>query len=309
MQANDILFNRYIDLEFTTDSESESKKVSFLCPKWGVKPNISFSMELVPTGNTSKITIKVFNMYSIINIARYKHVKIKAGYRDSLYTTIDAEIMDSYVERPNPEGITVFNCVYGSVSGMYANKEPIAITFKKDLTVKDMFKTITVAFGLSLQMTLPKEWESIIFTSSMYTQTYRNALEMWFDIKAKLRKIAELLKLPLLYTSVTGNTFYVLSMITGSDKEKSVVLDKVTSAYLMGGAVMIKAPWLPTLEPGSLFKMDTRFFRGRIGNLQIGGERKLYRAHTIKVGFSTHSENYMEVYATDLSISEDWIDK
>lgn len=306
---NMVLFNRYIDLEFTTDEGSGSKKISFLSPKTGIKPNVSFSMELVPTGNTSKIVIKVMNMYSVINIARYKHVKIIAGYRNGLYTTMDAEIMDSYVERPNPEGITIFNCVYGSVSGMYANKEPIAISFKQSLTVKDMFKTITTGFSLKLQMTLPKEWESVVFTSSMYTQTYRNALEMWFDIKAKLKKISELLNLPSLYTSVTGNTFYVLSMITGSDKEKSVVLDKVTSAYLMGGAVMVKAPWLPTLEPGSLFKMDTRFFRGKIGNLKIGGERKLYRAHTIKVGFSTHSENYMEVYATDLSISEDWVDQ
>ena len=304
--VSDILFNRYIDLEFTTDTESGGKKVSFLSTKSGIKPNISFSMDLVPTGNTSNITIKVVNMYSAINIARYKYVKIRAGYRSGLYSEFDAEIMNSYIERPNPEGITIFNCTYGIISGMYENKKPVTVHYTANMKVKDMFKAITDAFELNLQMSLPESWTSTVFTTNAYDMIYRNALEMWSDIKTKIRTIASVLRLPRLYVSVTGKTFYVLSMLSGSNKEKSVVLDKVTSAYLMGGAIMVKAPWLPTLEPGGLFKMDTRFFRGRMGTLQVGGERTLYRAHTIKVGFSTTHENYMEVMATDLSISQDW---
>lgn len=303
---NNVLFNRYIDLEFTTTEESGSKKISFLSPKTGIKPNIAFYMTLLPSGNTSKITVKVTNMYSAINIALYKHVRIIAGYRSGLYHEINAEIMDSYVEKPNPEGITIFNCTFGSISGMYDKDEPTNVSFKEGLKVNDLFNVLTSAFGLKLQMALPEVWKNVEFTPRAYTQTYRNALEMWSDIKTKLGIIAEVLSLPRLYTSVTGNTFYVLSMLEGSDKEPSVVLDKVSNAYLMGGAIMVNAPWLPTLLPGSLFKMDTRFFRGRIGNLQIGGERKLYRAHTIDVGFSTTNENYMKVNATDLSLSKDW---
>ena len=77
---------------------------------------------------------------------------------------------------------------------------------------------------------------------------------MWSDIKTKLGIIAEVLVYHGLYTSVTGNTFYVLSMLEGSDKEPSVVLDKVSNAYLMGGAIMVNAPWLPTLLPGCTFQ-------------------------------------------------------
>jgi len=306
MPNNSILFNRYIDLEFTTDEESGSKKISFLSPKTGIKPNIAFSMNLLPSGNTSKISVKITNMYSSINIARYKYVRIRAGYRSGLYQDISAEIMDSYVEKPNPEGITIFNCTFGTVSGMYDKDEPVTVSFKAGLKVKDLFNVLTSAFGLKLQMSLPEVWKNVEFTPRAYTQDYRNALEMWSDIKTKLGITSEVLGLPRLYTSVTGNTFYVLSMLEGSDKETSVVLDKVSNAYLMGGAVMVNAPWLPTLQPGALFKMDTRFFRGRIGNLQIGGERKLYRAYSIDVGFSTTNENYMKVNATDLSISKDW---
>lgn len=303
--TTDILFNRYIDLEFTTDESAGSKKISFLCPKWGIKPNVAFTLNLLPTGNTSDMTIKVVNMYSTINIAKYKHVKVKAGYRNSLYTTLDGEIMDCYVERPNPEGITIFRCTLGSVSGMYDNKESISVHFTEGLKVKDLFGLLSSAFSLKLQATIPEAWKNVTYAGREYTQTYRNALEMWLEVKTTLHTIAEVLKLSPLYTSVTGNTFYVLSMLEGSDKEKSVVLDKVSSAYLNGGHVMVKAPWLPTLDSGSLFKMDTRFFRGRIGNLQVGGERKLYRAYKIKVGFSTTAENYMEVDATDLSITVD----
>lgn len=303
------LFNRFIDLEFTVDdtnTESGNRKVSFKCPTWGIKPNIALSMTLLPTGNTSNVTIKVMNMYSEINIAKYRFVRIRAGYKDSLYSEFFAEIKNSYVERPNPEGITIFNCVYGTVSSMYNTKEPIVIKFTANITVPDMFKLVADSFGLTLQASIPEEWKSVVFTTREYTQTYRNALEMWSDIKTKVRILSEAHAIPHIYTSVTGNTMYVLSMLAGSDSEKSLVLDKVSTAYVTGGAIVVKAPWLPTLQPTGLFKMDTRFFRGRMGTLDVGGEKKIFRAYSMNVGFSTYGENYMEVNATDLSIAGDW---
>ena len=110
---SNILFNRYIDLEFTTTEESGSKKNILLVTENRHKTQYSFYMTLLPSGNTSKITVKVTNMYSAINIALYKHVRIIAGYRSGLYHEIKAEIMDSYVEKPNPEGHTIFNCTLG----------------------------------------------------------------------------------------------------------------------------------------------------------------------------------------------------
>jgi len=313
MANKSLLFNRFIDLEFTTEetaatesTAAANKKVTFKCPTWGIKPNIALSMDLLPTGNTSNVTIKVMNMYSEINIAKYKYVKVRAGYKDSLYTTFYAEIMNCYVERPNPEGITIFNCVFGTVSSMFDKSEPVEVAFTAGQTVPEMFTAVTNAFGLLLQASVPEEWKSVIFTGTAHTMTYRNALEMWSDIKTKLRILSEAYNIAPVYTSVTGNTFYVMSMLAGSDKEKSIVLDKISTAYLEGGNVVVKAPWLPTLQPSGLFKMDTRFFRGRMGSLQVGGDKKLFRAYSIKVGFSTYSENYMEVNATDLSISGDW---
>ena len=313
MAGKSLLFNRFIDLEFTTEEKDtsdmtpvNSRKVTFKCPTWGIKPNIALSMDLLPTGNTSNVTIKVMNMYSEINIAKYKYVKVRAGYKDSLYLPFSAEIKNCYVERPNPEGITIFNCVFGTVSSMFDKDKPVEVAFTAGQTVPEMLTAVTSAFGLLLQASVPEEWKSTVFAGAAHTMTYRNALEMWSDIKTKLRILSEVHGLSPIYTSVTGDTFYVVSMLAGSDKEKSVVLDKVSTAYLEGGNVIVKAPWLPTLQPSGLFKMDTRFFRGRMGTLQVGGDKKLFRAYSIKVGFSTYSENYMEVNATDLSISGDW---
>lgn len=308
------LINRFIDLEFTTEETkftnvvNKGKTISFKCPTWGMKPNIAISMNLLPTGNTSDVTIKCMNMYSEINIAKYKYVHVKAGYKGSLYQEFSAEIKNSYIERPNPEGITIFNCVFGTVSQMYDVKEPVTVEFAAGMKVSAAIYKAAVMFDLKVQMYLPEEWKDVVYNYSSlpYTKAYRNALEMWSDIKTQLRVISEAFRLTPIYTSVTGNTFYVVSMLAGSDKEKSVVLDKVTTAYVTGGSIVVKAPWLPTLMPSSLFKMDTRFFRGRMGSLQVGGDKKLFRAFSIKVGFSTYSENYMEVNATDLSISGDW---
>lgn len=306
------LVNRFIDLEFTTEETTftnvvnTKKKITYKCPTWGMKPNVAISMNLLPTGNTSDVTIKCMNMYSEINIAKYKFVRVRAGYKDSLYQEFSAEIKNSYVERPNPEGITIFNCVFGTVSPMYDTKEPVTVEFTKGMKVSAAIYKAAVMFDLKVQMYMPDEWKNIIFTDTPYNMTYRNALEMWSDMKTKLRILSEALGIQPLYTSVTGNTFYVVSMLAGSSKEKSIVLDKVTTAYLAGGHIMVKAPWLPTLMPSSLFKMDTRFFRGRMGTLEVGGEKKLFRVFNMKVGFSTYSENYMEVDATDLSISGDW---
>ena len=304
-----VLFNRFIDLEFTTDETENARKVSFKCPLWGVKPNIAFTMDLIPTGNTSNITIKVENMFSSINIAKYKYVRIRAGYRDSLFTTFHAEIQNSYIEKPNPNGTTIFNCVFGTVSDMYASKDPVEVLYHSGITVRQMFDVVAKAFGLQLRISYPEQWKDVVYSSKAYVQSYKNALEMWTEVHTQLRKISEVLNIPPLYMSLTGDTIYVLTMLAGSDSEKSVVLDKVSSAYLMGGAIMVKAPWLPTLQPSALFKMDTRFFRGRMGSLQVGGEKKLFRVYSMKVGFSTMSENYMEVNATDLSIAEDWYGK
>lgn len=313
MANKSLLFNRFIDLEFTTEetdtmvnTPTNSRKVSFKCPTWGVKPNIALSMDLLPTGNTSNVTIKVMNMYSEINIAKYKYVRVRAGYKDSLYSEFSAEIKNCYVERPNPEGITIFNCVYGTVSLMIDNKEPVEVVFTENMTVPSMFKAVSDAFKLKLQAYIPEEWKSVVFTSKSHTLTYRTALEMWSDIKTKVRIISEVRGLAPIYTSVTGDTFYVVSMLAGSEKEKTVVLDKVSTAYVTGGAIVVKAPWLPTLVPSGIFKMDTRFFRGRMGTLEVGGDKKLFRVYSMKVGFSTYSENYMEVNATDLSIARDW---
>ena len=311
MLLNKPLFDRFIDVEFTTEelnaSASRLQKVSFKTPKKGIKPNISLAMKLLPTGNASDVTLKIMNMYSSVNIAKYKNVFIRAGYTEGLYAEFNGEIKDCYVERPNPEGITIFRCVLGNITDMYATKEPVSVMLKAGTTVKKALQDICSAYKLELVMSFPTSWEGVKFTDTDFIMTHRNALEMWSDLKTTLRVISDVLSLPLLYSSVSGNKLYILTMLEGSTREKSVVLDKVTNAYVSGGQIIVNAPWLPTLQPSGLFKMDTRYLRGRIGNLQVGGDRKLFRAYSMNVGFSTVSENYMEVSATDVSVAGNWV--
>lgn len=302
------LFDRFIHVEFNLSATNDSPmtKINFKTPVTGVKPNIKVMFNILPDSNVNELTLRLTNFYSEINIAQYKRLKIVAGYMNTnkapiLYTTIIGDIMDCFIEKPNPEGITIFRCVIGEIIDMYDIKKPVTTSFAAGDTVDSALRKVASAFKYESRIYLPTDWKNIVFTDTAFQQTFKNALGAYTWLKDWLRVVAEANSLKNLHISLSNKRLYCLSLDTKSNNESAIVIDKVANAYLSGKAVVVTAPWLPTLTHNALFKMNTKYFRGRIGNLQITGKQKLFRVISNKVTFSTYDDNSMEVYGFDVS--------
>jgi hypothetical protein len=284
--------------KLTTSSPSV---ISFKTPRQGVKPNIQLSFEYLPSKYVSNVTLKITNFYSEINIAQYRYMTIIAGYNNGPVCSISCEIMNCYVERPNPEGITVFSGVVGQVSDILNNDKQITFTLSKEFTVASLTK-IAAAAGLSPHIVLPKEWNGIMIPVYNKTYTFANAILMQTWLNQLLSSISHNNKVPYLTVSISNGMMKVYGMLTSSSEESTVLIDKVSTAYMMGGHVVIKAPWNPLVTADTTFQMDSRYFRGRMGSLYVTGTKKKFKLFHIVVNFSTQTENDMELEAIDLSI-------
>jgi hypothetical protein len=279
---------------------SDPTIISFKTPRQGVKPNIHLSFEYLPNKNISSITLKLTNFYSEINIAQYRYLKVIAGYNNGPVCEIDCEIFNCYVERPNPEGITVFSGVIGTVSDYLNSKEGIKYTLDKPL-VSDALSAIASSANLTSKIQLPEDWKSVKIPVTA-TYTYTNALTMRDALANQLSSISHNLGISRLSISVKSGVLIAKGMNAGSSEESTVILDKVSTAYLMGGHVVVKAPWNPLITADTIFQMDSRYFRGRMGSLFVSGEKKKFQLFHIIVNFSTQNENDMELEAIDTSI-------
>lgn len=297
------LFDKFIDVEFTIDKDGKegAKLISFKTPKYGVKPNVAIYAEMVPNLQTANITLKLVNFYSEINIALYKYVKIKAGYKDGPFTIFKGEIFNCYVEKPNPEGVTIFSCTNGTISDMYSVLDPLPIVLK-DETVTSMLGKCAYAFGMESNIQLPQVWKDIKVPlgTREHTLDFATPLLMKVWLANQIKSLAVGLNLPLLHISVVSGTLSVYALTKESSNETAILLDKVSTAYFNGGNIIVKAPWNPLILADSIFKMDARFFRGRMGSLQVKGELKTFRVISLSLAFSTTSENSMDVNAIDI---------
>ena len=317
------LFDKIIDIEFTQEvpssygvsyaegirkpfySEGYNKSLSFICPRSGIKPNVEIYVELLPNMNTNKMTLKIINMYSEVNIAKYKYVRVIAGYGsvEGKYAIFAGEILNCYIEKPNPEGTTVFSCVLGSVSQFLGNEEPVEITIPDKSDINTVVSTIATAFNIKGICNLPPDWSATTMITNGSTYTFANALTMQTWLKSSLDNIAEANKLSKLFVAVTDNTIYISPMTVKYIGQETIILDKITTAYFTGGNIVVTAPWNPSLTTGKLFQMDTKYFRGRMGQLFVAGDKKLFNPYLIKLSFSTTNLNSMEVNAVDTSLS------
>jgi len=313
------LFDKFIDLEFTVEepttavatavpylkNSTTTKKISFRTPKTGPKPNIAMYVNFLQGANNSDLTIKITNFYSEIDIQYYRYMKVVAGYMGSTPVTLGGEIWNCYVEKPNPEGVTIFQCVLGTISDLYnkTSEGPYDVQIMPDTVLTTLTK-IAESLELKQEFSLPQAWLGVQYTDTESTETWSNALDMRTKVNKKLSDMAVALSLPHLYMSTTSSTFTVFALTEESVNDTTIILDKISTAYLMGGNIIVKAPWNPQLLVTGLFKMDTKFFRGRMASLQIGGEKKAFGIFEMKVAFSTHSENSMEINALDLSLTQ-----
>lgn len=303
------LFDKFIDIEFTKEImlplnsglAPTPLKLSYKCSRTGVKPNITISGEYVGDTYIKGITVKIQNMFVTVDMAMYKYIKVVAGYTDGSSTSMEGRIMNCYIEKPNPDGFTVFQVVLGSEEQQAPTKENVEFVLPSaGITYAKMANKVATEFGIDADVRLAKAWASEVCPLINSTLTFTSLAEAIVWLKGLFSERREInTSLPPVVISfidklmtvqcTQGNTINTIS---------SIILDRVSNVYFYGGYMSITAPWIPTLKPQMLIQMPSTFFKGRLGSMFVKRSDTLFVAYSVSFIFSTEQENSMTVKAT-----------
>jgi hypothetical protein len=342
LPLNDVLFDKLIAVHLFKRNKSKWDNLSidsFSCPS--LKPDIQLSLNMIQGGIATEFKLVIGNFVPPTDIGDYTTLVIKAGYRTKLETReFTCAIFSSYVETPNPNGKMVFNGLVGNWFINNLRESARNIIFKKaKVTVAELLYGIVEGkdkngmieapsikgggLNLKLVMDLPtwiKEDELDIggsgtnpltyWVESGYAclnwlmdriSTYSNQLVLLRQKEGKpdyeSYRILMWLDDDTLRVGMKG-----YSGIKDTTKIRWVDLNRVTMVSFQGAALNVIAPWNPSLVPGDLFHMQSRYFRGRLTTQSIRAAAKdpndLYRVITMNVIFDTNgSNNTMKILA------------
>lgn len=341
--SNEQLFDRYINFRLlreepdasaianeSYDFSANDKDFQVVCPRTGIKPDITVSAEFHAQGTSHHITLTVVNMNANIDTMAYNWAQVDVGYYNSgIHASFIGQITNCYMAKPNPNGELVVSIVCANIANMYA-KGDFEVTFDKVSVstaelVNTCFKAISDKYPKleeSLKgytdITLPDDWASQAFTVNKATYGFRSPLACiaWLNslfasytqdtgfsreaggAEATFDNTNEKLKLPpirlgfdsqgkLRYTCTYSKTF------PGTTK----ALSYIGSAYLVGEAATITAPFNPDINVGDVIYVDPYYFKTRVNVANMRAKfdalGNLWSVISVQFTFSTRTTNTM----------------
>lgn len=307
--------------ESTTEIPAETLVIK--CTDEGLKPDIALSINLLPGQNCYGAILKIRNLnLDSVDIRKWSRMLITAGYRTGKKATYICPIFSSYIESPNPDGITTFEGVTVGTAEDVLNDQYIEIKFvqeKMDLdtlirqVAPAISSNIEVKIAISDDIVKANADGSNLITITKQTVYAKNGMAVLSWLQSTVSAfVTELTRqedgsYTSVFTQLVDNTLEVIAL-NGPNKmpEKAatiVNLDMVTGATFNGTALTVEAPWNPDLQPGGLFYMPPEFIYGsKLPNVlateDYRNEDNLYRALTMSVAFaSVEGTNKMTVLA------------
>lgn len=304
--------------------ESVQGNITIECTS-GVKPNISFELEELPGNNVvgTTVTIRNWAMSRDLDIRKFNHMKIRAGYRTGPQYDFESTIFTSYQSKPNPGGEYVFKGVVVGKSGsnMFNNDTARVIHMNGNkLTVQELHTKFADVLGLTpVFNNVPDAVRNMVIRTEQdeYTVESGYALVTWWAaVVNKLNMTLTDMQVypapPDLSVTAWEDTLQLSCSIYSNERElteRCIYLKAVNQLSFEGPKLTLVAPWIPSLIPNSVFAVPTWYYQdsavgnqladtdiGRLGG--IYGNMGLYRALIVKVRFSTvESVNQMEVTA------------
>lgn len=283
------------------------------CTDHGMKPDISLSINLLPGQNCYGATLKVKNFnLDAIDIRNWDKMIITAGYRTGAKVIYNCPIFSSYMESPNPDGITVFEGLTVGVAEDVLTDRYVIIEFvQEEITLERLIRDVAkgISENIKIHIALGDEYarrKLIITKQKVYAQNGMAVLNWLQEFVSSVVYEASGGVTTVLTQLVDGK----LSVIAINGKNKPpeiydniVNLDMVTGATFTGTALTVVAPWNPSLRPGDLFFMPPQFINGaklpnNINLSDYRNDENLYRAITMSVEFATtDSTNKMSILA------------
>ena len=297
--------------------EYPAETVELKCTDEGLKPDMAFTINLLPGQNCYGAVLKVRNLnLENKDIRLWTRMVITAGYRTGITATYTCPIFTSYIEEPNPDGITVFEGItVGVAEGILNNRYTEIIFVQEKMKLKDLAKGVAqgIAPGIELECAISDEImdkEINISKQTVYAQGGA-AILSWLQttISQFIQTISKDTPQGQMsaFIQLVDNKLQIIAL-NGPNKhpeavENVISLDMVSGATFNGTALTVIAPWNPALQPGNLFYMPPEFINGsKLPNVlsveDYRNEDNLYRAITISVSFaSVENTNKMEVLA------------
>lgn len=286
------------------------------CTNNGLKPDMALAISLLPGQNCYGATLKIRNLnLTDTNIRDWTKMVITAGYRTGNKAVYTCPIFSSYIEEPNPDGITTFEGITVGTAETVLNEQYTEIIFLQNkIKLKDLAEGVAQGIHSSIKVVTSISDEIMneeiqISTQTVYAQNGA-AILSWLQstLSTFVEKISEDQgERTSVFVQLVGDELQIIAL-NGPNKspesvENIINLDMVSGATFSGTALTVIAPWNPALQPGNLFYMPPEFINGsKLPNVlpesDYRNEDNLYRALTINVAFaSVENTNKMTVLA------------
>ena len=310
----------------STYVEEPAETLTIKCTDEGLKPDMSLSISLLPGQNCYNAILKIRNLnLENKNIRLWSRMVITAGYRTGSVATYTCPIFTSYIEEPNPDGITVFEGItVGVAEDMFNSRYTEIIFVQEKMKLIDLVKGVAKGIdpGVTVECAIADEIMNQEITISKQTVYAQNGAAILNWLQTTISQfIQNISSDPNKYkggqvsafVQLVNNKLQIIAL-NGPNKrpdavESIISLDMVSGATFNGTALTVIAPWNPSLQPGNLFYMPPEFINGsKLPNVlaeeDYRNEDNLYRALTIAVTFaSVENANRMEV----LAIPAQWV--
>lgn len=300
----------------------------------GYKPAIEVSVTMLPNSVCLNMTVRVTNMVLAqeVDIRKYLAMSVEMGYPGNTIT-FTGPVFSSYIEKPNPDGVVVFDgIVTGETGTNIFSSRPYILKFFQKVTMKELVegickkisvddKVIKADFSYCSPDLLNNE---IDFQQGEYSATNAYAVINW--LQNVLFRWARLQN----YVddagwTVTGDTKRVVQVVfrndtiyiidshctpTKQEEKDAIILQAVKSASYSGPALTVIAPYNPRIAPGKVFYMDPIYFKGGASMPNAGitadiynPDKGLYRVIKEDIKFSTvGNTNEMTLLAVPASM-------
>lgn len=318
-----VLGDRFIDLDFYGDNAHPV--LSIITPRTGLKPTISLDVNLIPGESCYKCVIRIVNFNTTLNLRTLTYVRVTAGYlHDYSSITLFCPIFSAYQESPNPDGVTVINCLcVGQLSGFLEPRLIPVRIYDSPISWRRLITAVfekTGATGIDdIDYTMPAEILDYSFKSTMLSNCYADsgyALITWLG--RELREFGKKQNPPHnIVTQVYNKHVSIIDTTmcgAPSDNELIIDLSMVSSASFTGAKLDVVAPWNPDLVPGTVFRMPASYYSAELTYNDIAesnylGRANLYRALTVNVSFNTvETTNQMTILAIPIQYLRNQLD-
>jgi hypothetical protein len=356
--SNEELFDRYINIrlcrekpvaagEFSIFSKASissaldaAKKLmtindldfQIVCPRAGLKPNITVSGQWNIENTVNSVTVTVYNMDANIDTMAYNYIQVDVGYYNSgIHVSFMGQITNCYMAKPNPNGELVINAVMAPVDNLYAQGD-FEVTFPTDIVTTPALISYCVDAmkkkhpevapymmnaTQSLDVLDENGWFYQRFTVGRGTKHFRSCMDCitWLNslfatftlntgfasgpggiptTATFLEKRLPPLKLGF---DETGNLTCLEAYSEGTPMSVKA-LYAIGSAFLTSTqSATVTAPFNPGILPGEIVFIDSRYFKTRINLDKVRDAYKsmgnLWYVIQTQFTFSTHTTNTM----------------